>query len=140
MAIVYCPICDKEMTHLTNQTKTIKLKQPDGLVELTLEGISFYQCCSCNEILYSLTDIEIYDSFLNQYHNKRRKEKKLLTGEEIKEIRLNTGLTRTKIEKLLGYNEKSFLRWEKNRVDQSKSVDWLLRIIRKHGLEILKDL
>jgi len=136
----YCPSCDNEMTYLTNQTKTIKFKTPNGVQDIQLKELSFYKCTNCEEIIYTPQDLEIYDTKLNQYHDEKRKEKNLLTASEIKQIRESTGLNQQELETLLDVGAKSFTRWESNKVEQSRAIDWLLRLIRKNGINCLKEL
>lgn len=135
----YCPLCDQEMTHLTNQSKKVKLRTPNGIKEFELQGLSFYKCNGCNETLYTPEDSELHDLKMEEYLNQIRKEKGLLTAGEIKQIRSNLGLSQEQLEEILGVGKKSFARWETNKVDQSKAIDWLLRIIGKKGINVLDE-
>lgn len=134
-----CPLCTQEMEHLTNQKRTVKFKRPNGILNVELEGISYHWCKDCQEGMYDKEDLILHDRKLKEFHDKRKRDKHLLTADEIKEIRENTGLSQAELENVLGIGKKSFVRWENNKVDQSKSVDLLLRIIRKKGIGIIEE-
>ena len=136
----YCAICDSEnIKLLTNQTKHIKLKRPNGFKEFDIDGIEFYKCNDCGEGFYTPQQSKSYFKKLNEYLDQERRKKGLLTADEIKEIRMSTSLTQMDFEKELGLPKNTIVRWETNKVNQSQSADILLRAVRKLGIQGLKE-
>lgn len=137
----HCVICDSENVELmTNQTKLIKLKVQNGHKEFELNGLSFFKCLNCGEGFYNPEQFELHFEKLNECLDQERRKKGLLTGREIKAIRKKLNLTQAGLEEELDLPKNTIVRWETNKVDQSKMADIVLRVLDKHGLNIFKDL
>lgn len=136
-----CVICgSKDIIRLENQTDSITFKVGDKLKKFVLTGLSLSKCQSCGEGYLNPKDCEIESQKLLEALANERRRKGLLTGEEIREIRVSLGFTQVEFEKLLGLGAKSFVRWENYKTDQSKSADLLLRAIKKGGKDFLLSL
>ena len=85
-------MCGSEnIIRLKNQKDTTPFKTANKVKWLELEGISFDKCADCGEIYYSPEDLELLDIKRAEALECQRKQKGLLTAEEIKEIRENLG-------------------------------------------------
>lgn len=136
-----CVICGAyNIERIENQTKTIKFKTASRIKTIILTGINFSVCKSCGEIYYNAKDSKLYDKKLMESLEEMRKDKGLLTAQEIKEIREELGYTQDQLDKLLGFGAKSFARWETYKADQSKAADLLLRALKSGGNKFLNSL
>jgi len=59
----------------------------------------------------------------------RRRHEGLLSGSDIRKIRLSVSLSQAELENALGIGPKTLVRWENNTSIQSKSIDDVLRLI-----------
>lgn len=136
-----CAVCgSKNIKRLENQPDRTPFKTSNKIKWLELEGMSFDKCLDCGEIYYSPEDLELLDKKRTEALEADRKKKGLLTAVEIKEIRENLGYSQTELERLLGFGNKSFARWETYKLDQSRAADCLLRALRKYGKNLLSEL
>lgn len=91
-----------------------------------IEGIKHQRCQGCGEEIIRVNEI----GELRQQANKRyKKAHNLLTGDEIKAIRTKLGVNQTELEHIIKSGEKTFTRWESNKVIQSGIADSLLRVL-----------
>jgi HTH-type transcriptional regulator/antitoxin MqsA len=103
-------------------------RTPMGSLPISFED-EFYLCSNCGE--------RFYDSDMAEASNRRaaaavRHAEGLLAPDEIREIRVQYGLSQAKFEKLIGSGEKTVVRWEKGTIAQNATADTLLRILRDH--------
>ncbi len=136
-----CGICGSEnIERQENQQHLKKFKMSNKIKELHLTGLNWEKCLDCGEVYFNPDDCDLYEQKIKTALETDRKKKRLLTAQEIKEIRQNLGYSQAKLEKLLGFSNKSFARWETYKTDQSKAADLLLRAIKKGGKELLNSL
>lgn len=134
-----CAECGSEnIKKLKNQDLEVSFKTSSKVKKIMLSGLSFEKCFNCGEIYFSSEDIEIKEQKLNEVLINERKNKGLLTAQEIKEIRASLGYSQDQLDKLLGFGARSFARWETYRADQSKAADLLLRALKSGGESLLK--
>ena len=62
--------------------------------------------------------------------SKSKAAKRLMSPQEIRDLRHSLGLSQAAFEELLGIGAKSVVRWEKGTVFQSATADRLMRLIR----------
>lgn len=119
MKKMYCVECDKEViTKIIEKEETANIK---GL-EITCK-IKVRVCPECGE---ELLDPDLEDENLDLFYNEYRKQKKLLSPEEIKAIRLKYNLSQTSFARLLGFGEKTIARYENGSI-QDTAHDNLIR-------------
>jgi len=136
-----CAICGSlDMKRLEGQTVESKFKTSNGIKTFKIEGLSCTKCNNCGEEYLNPDDIKLETQKLKEALAEHRKNKGLLTAEEIKEIRDSLEMSQAEIEKMLGFSSKSFARWETYKADQSKAADLLLRAIKKGGKQFLDSL
>lgn len=124
-----CPICDGNLLRKSEQSIITNFKTANKSKDILLENLSFYECKSCGEIIYSREDLQTKEKALKKALEKERKARGLLTAKEIKDIRGKYKITQADLEALLGLTPKQVVRWENYRADQSKSLDKFLRIM-----------
>lgn len=84
------------------------------------------QCDTCGEIYY--TDDQSKES-IRKISDVRRRNERLLTGEDIQRIRRSLFLSQSELEDALGVGRKTVVRWELGTAVQSKALDNVLRLI-----------
>jgi HTH-type transcriptional regulator/antitoxin MqsA len=126
-----CPICgsNKIMRDIRNVTfeykgQKVVIKQP-----------GFY-CDECGEAFYNSKDIKATKKDLTDF---KRKVDNLLTTQEIKRIRKKLRLTQKDASLLFGGGIRAFYKYESGEINQTKSIDLLLRLLDKGKIE-LKDI
>lgn len=93
-------------------------------------------CGSCGHVSYvgsQISEMEI------RVARKIREQDGLLMPEELKAVRNKYGLTQSEMEDLLSIGKKTWIRWERGKVVQSKAVDTLIRAMAAHPA-IVRDL
>jgi HTH-type transcriptional regulator/antitoxin MqsA len=96
-------------------------------------------CRNCGE---SVADSETVRRSVPLLRDAQRVIDGLMTGDEIRSIRKSFKMTQAEFSQILGGGEKAFARYETGKVAQSKSMDNLLRILRKmpEVIDIIKPL
>ena len=94
-----------------------------------IEGVNVYECQNCSDYLLDSSEERKIERFLT---DERRKVDGLLTSDKIKDIRLSFDKTQEEFATILGVGLKTFARYESGHVTQSRTMDHLLRILKKH--------
>ena len=117
-----CPICGAG-----------KLKKKIGMETFEYKGKTLvvpnyvtYVCPACGEAIVDSATLKESGKKLKDF---QREVDGLLTGEQIKAIRLKLGLTQEQLADIVGGGLKSLARYESGQVCQSKGMDNLLRIL-----------
>lgn len=114
-----CPICGDEKLH---EVKKFVTRSSNGHEKRVPYHVSICSNCECE----TLTEKQAL-------FNKRamtdfyREADGLLTGSEIKQIRISLGLTQEDASKLFGGGKTAFTKYEKGDVTQSVAMDKLIR-------------
>lgn len=135
--LLKCPICGKE--HIVEK----RSRQSHALVKETQVSFSqvYYCCTSSDSAECEFAPGSIMDENLLRARNAYRKQKKLLTSDEIVEIRKYYGLTQGELSALLGWGDVTIARYESKNI-QDETYDRYLRMIRENpsfALESLKE-
>ncbi|MBI5588366.1 MAG: type II toxin-antitoxin system MqsA family antitoxin [Deltaproteobacteria bacterium] len=117
-----CPICGTGKISEQVISKNFKYKGH----KITISDYHVFVCNVCKEAIVHPKTLKITEKILTDY---RRKIDGLLTSDEIKSIRLKLGKTQAELATLLDVGEKNFARYENGQVTQSKTMDWLLRLL-----------
>ena len=83
-------------------------------------------CGQCGTILYEGDQITRHELAVA---GKIREMEGLLSAEELRRIRLKYGFRQTDMEAMLSIGPKSWTRWERGKVPQSKAADTLIRVL-----------
>jgi len=117
-----CPVCG-----------TGELKKKVGAQDFEYKGESItipnYVTYKCNECGESIVDDESLKESGKKLKNFQREVDGLLTGQQIKAIRMKLNLTQEQLADIVGGGLKSLARYESGQVCQSKGMDNLLRIL-----------
>lgn len=116
-----CPICN---------SKTVCAQDPyhyteSGLDYVYLEGIDVCKC-SCGEVIVSIPTMPQLHSVIGLSIIKK---KSLLSGQEIRFLRKNMGLTATKLSEIIGIDNATISRWENGNQVIKKSNDRFIRLV-----------
>lgn len=120
-----CPECGYEELVETNSPMVEEFKGE----QITVEGITRYECPQCGEYVISADQWKRLDNYL---YDEYRKRFGLLSSSEIRAIRKKYGWTQVEFEKVLGVSSPTVSRWESNYVIQTKVADNLMRAIRQN--------
>ncbi|WP_321968818.1 type II toxin-antitoxin system MqsA family antitoxin [Paraburkholderia tropica] len=137
-----CQSCGKDQTSVESYTDTIEYKG----IPVTADGLLRTICLACG---YEFTTDEQHDhnvfsvksAFLEQRTEAKRKLGRL-TGQQIRAIRLELGLTQQEAAELFGGGVNAFSRYEKEEVVQPASMDRLIRLaahLGKDGLDLVRE-
>jgi len=96
-----------------------------------------YECSECGEAIVDSTTLKESGKILKDF---QREVDGLLTGQQIKAIRIKLGLTQEELAGIVGGGLKSVARYESGQVCQSKGMDNLLRILDAypHTLKVIQ--
>jgi HTH-type transcriptional regulator/antitoxin MqsA len=96
-----------------------------------------YACAECGEAIVDSDTLKESGKKLKDF---QRKVDGLLTGQQIKAIRMKLGLTQVQLADIVGGGLKSLARYESGQICQSKGMDNLLRILDAypHTLNIIR--
>jgi HTH-type transcriptional regulator / antitoxin MqsA len=119
----HCPFC-KGAVDLRSEDRDV-----DMLGRRVLVPHDFYFCGRCKEDFFTP---EQMDAVQRTASTVIRDAEGLLHSEEIKRIRKKFRLSQPQMEKVIGTGPKTYGRWERGTVFQSKTVDRLLRILDKY--------
>lgn len=117
-----CPICGAGVLIKWVGTEVFEYK---GQI-LTIPDYVTYACNECGE---AIVDTSTFRSSGKRLKDFKRMVDGLLTGEQIKAIRLKLGLTQEQMANIIGGGLKSLARYESGQVCQSRGMDNLLRIL-----------
>jgi len=93
---------------------------------ITISNYVTYMCNECGESI--IDNVSVKESG-KKLKNFQREVDGLLTGQQIKAIRIKLGLTQEQLADIVGGGLKSLARYESGQVCQSKGMDNLLRIL-----------
>jgi len=116
---LYCPKCDDQ--------KEIRVIQCEETYTVRGEDINVMaQVAECSTCGTHLSCEALDEDTLNRVFDLYRQKHRLLTKEEIKEIRLQYGLSQRALARLLGWGEATIARYETGKIP-NKSHDLMLR-------------
>lgn len=119
----YCPNCETEcLTKIIERNETLTVRG----CEITLK-VKMRICAECGE---GIIDKELDDISLKEFYDEYKKINNLLTATEIKEIRMQWGLSQSQFAILLGMGEKTITRYENGSI-QDETHDNLIRLSRE---------
>lgn len=116
-----CPVCGAGDLVLTDEPIALDLRGET----CTVSGIMRRRCGKCGE---DMLDPGQTDEILRRAAAILRRERGLLTPQEIRELRGDLHLTQEHLEALLGVGPKTVTRWEKGTVFQSATA--VMRLLR----------
>ena len=127
-----CPICNK--IHLVEKRKRInKTKIKDEIIEY--EEV-YLLCPETNEEENEYANAELMDTNLLNARDAYRKQKNLLTSQEIKTIRIKYGITQLEMAQLLGLGEVTITRYETKQI-QDEAHNKIMKLIDENALMAL---
>jgi len=94
---------------------------------LLVSGVEHGLCSGCGEVYLSIDSAE---QLQVAAIGMSKAAKRLLSSQEIRNLRRSLSLSQAAFEDLLGIGAKSVVRWEKGTVFQSATADRLMRLIR----------
>lgn len=116
-----CPSCNAEMTRRLGDHHYTE----SGLDNVFLHQVEIFDC-PCGEQVVGIPNLpRLHDLIAKTILGK----KALLTGQEIKFLRKNMGLTALALAKLLGVNNATISRWEHDEHPIQEPTDRLLRLV-----------
>jgi len=117
-----CPICGAGSLKKTIKTQVFNYK---GETKEIPDYIT-YECPECGEAIVDNETLKASGKILKDF---QREVDGLLTGAQIKAIRLKLGLKQEQLANIIGGGAKSVARYEAGQISQSKGMDNLLRIL-----------
>lgn len=117
-----CPICGGGVLKKKIGTELFEYKGKT----LPIPNYVTYACSECGEAIVENDTLRDSGKLLKDF---QRKVDGLLSGDQIKAIRLKLGLTQEQLADIVGGGLKSLARYESGKVCQSKGMDNLLRIL-----------
>lgn len=117
-----CPICGAGSLKKKMGTETFEYKGET----LAVPGYVTYACAKCGESIVDKVTLKESGKKLKDF---QREVDGLLTGQQIKAVRMRLGLTQEQLADIVGGGLKSLARYESGQVCQSKGMDNLLRIL-----------
>ncbi len=128
-----CPLCDK--THEVEERKRIATVTIKGTA-VTYEE-KFYYCVNADVDENEFETGSMTNENLLNARNAYRRQKGLLTSDEIVAIRESYGLSQVDFAKLLGWGEATISRYESKAI-QDESYDIMLRLVKDNPLQALE--
>jgi len=133
MNIAHCPACGFSNLAVREYSELLSVRG----AQVTVNGLYETQCTQCG---FEFTTSEQHDAnvaLVKATHSEQavrvKVEKGLLTGEELREIRLNLGLTQKQAAELFGGGPVAFSKYESDEVAQSVAMDRLVRLVAHMG-------
>ncbi len=117
-----CPVCGVGTLKKEVGTETFEYK---GMSTAIPNYVTF-KCDECGEAIVDKATLKESGRILKDF---QRQVDGMLTGEEIKRIRIKLNLTQEEMAGIVGGGLKGFARYETGQVCQSKGMDNLLRIL-----------
>ena len=121
---ILCPIC--AMGNLTHKQENEELcyKSKKKIIPL-----SYYICSHCGIEQSGRHELRDNKRAMNKF---KKEVDGLLTGDEVKGIRENLGISQAEASKVFGGGPVAFSKYESDDVIQSEAMDKLIRISNKH--------
>jgi len=123
-----CPICGNNK--ITRDIRNVVFEYKGQKITIKQPGL---YCDECGEAFYDSNDIKATKKELADF---KRKVDNLLTSQEIKRIRKKLSLTQKDASLLFGGGVRAFYKYESGEINQTKSVDLLLRLLDKGKIKI----
>lgn len=117
-----CPACGERMRQARG-----RLELPVNGETIAVAGASHLRCPGCGERVLRFDEARHLRERAFEIY---RKERGLLSADEIRSMRERLGLTQASMARLLKLGGNTISRWESGRNVQSGSMDVLLRLIR----------
>ena len=117
-----CSMCDNKKP--LKKTKITHKYKECGLDNVTLIGVEYYRCNKCGEEYFGYGNIEKLNEAIA--HVLIRK-KDFLTGKEVRFLRKHLGYSGAMFAKLIGYDDASLTRLERNAQPITRIFDHLVR-------------
>jgi HTH-type transcriptional regulator/antitoxin MqsA len=118
--ISVCPICEEGSLEAKIGSNEVEYKS-----QKTALPLHFSECESCGSEQASPIELRINKRLMIDF---KKKVDGLLTGKEVKEIRLSLGLTQADAANIFGGGPVAFAKYEADDVAQSGAMDKLLRL------------
>jgi HTH-type transcriptional regulator/antitoxin MqsA len=123
-----CPICGNNK--ITRDIRNVVFEYKGQKITIKQPGL---YCDECGEAFYDSNDIKATKKELADF---KRKVDNLLTSQEIKRIRKKLSLTQKNASLLFGGGVRAFYKYESGEINQTKSVDLLLRLLDRGKIKI----
>ncbi|MGB4593473.1 MAG: type II TA system antitoxin MqsA family protein [Coriobacteriia bacterium] len=117
-----CPACGQRALERTREPIVTEFREGSWTLQPDFE---YERCRTCGEEFYSGPEIV---EFTRKVVRLARCDLGLLSPEEVRDIRLNLGLTQGELEAALGVSRGMVGRWERGDVIQGATVDRLIRL------------
>lgn len=127
-----CPLCDRIHEIEERKRTTMTIIKGD---KVTYEE-RFYFCANVGEEENEFVNGTLANENLLNARNAYRKKHKLLTPDEIVEIREDYGLSQVDLARLLGWGEATISRYESKAI-QDEAYDIMLRLVKDNPLKAL---
>jgi HTH-type transcriptional regulator/antitoxin MqsA len=118
--ISVCPICEEENLESKVGSNEVEYKGQKATIPL-----HFSECDSCGSEQASPIELRINKRLMIEF---KKKVDGLLTGKEVKKIRIALGLTQADAANIFGGGPVAFAKYEADDVAQSGAMDKLLRL------------
>lgn len=103
---------------------------------MLVDGIEHGLCAVCGEVYFKGgSSSEVQRRAVDLY----KQAHGLLSGAEIRALRMRLGLSQACFERLIGAGPKTVVRWERGTVFQNKTADMLMRVLRDYP-QVAQDL
>ena len=123
-----CPICGNNK--ITRDIRNVVFEYKGQKITIKQPGL---YCDECGEAFYDSNDIKATKKELADF---KRKVDNLLTSQEINRIRKKLSLTQKNASLLFGGGVRAFYKYESGEINQTKSVDLLLRLLDRGKIKI----
>jgi putative zinc finger/helix-turn-helix YgiT family protein len=121
-----CSVCGARGVTLSREPVDVGTEQRPVLVE---PGFAYEHCAACGE---DLIPADRLDELFRKAVAIERAADGLLGSDEIRRLRLDLGVTQSRLERLLGVSPKTVTRWESGTVRQSRMADNFMRVLWSH--------
>lgn len=120
-----CPVCGARAIEKTHDPVDVEASERTYYVT----GFEYERCTACGEsFFFAGQDVSLGMAASAL----ARADLRLLSPEEIRELRHSLGLTQADLEMLIGVGPKTVGRWERGLYSQNKTADTLLRLLAAH--------
>jgi putative zinc finger/helix-turn-helix YgiT family protein len=121
-----CSICGARAVEMTRRPIDVG---PPGRPVFVQPESPYEHCTACGEDLIPASEL---DALFRAAVTVERAELGLLDSAEIRNLRMELGITQSRLERLLGVGPKTVTRWESGTVRQSRMADNFMRLLLSH--------